>query len=102
MNNTNVFDSFMNCEMGLRAKPASLAVWGTPIARTVSRYQIADLNIYIAGFDRDERYALVVNGEDNTVTIADVNCANGLGVFECSKEYWTNHGEIIAQRFPRR
>lgn len=80
----------------------NLHLYRTPIFVTIERLWDAGRDLYAFGFSPDERRVLIVDVDNEQVSIAHVDTANGLGRWECSKDhFWSNMG-LYAERFPVR
>lgn len=78
----------------------NLKLWATPIADRVDALQDRGREVWIAGFTPDGRHALVMDGENRTVSVASVASVTSLGRFECP---WRDRNESwLLGRFPRR
>lgn len=75
-------------------------MFDTPIGRTVAALQDAGRNVWIAGFGAHR--ALIVDADNDTVSVAHVQTCNGLGRWECSKTHYDAHAGIFHGRFPLR
>ncbi len=81
---------------------ASAEAWETSIADRVEALQNVGRDIYIWGFTSDERYALVVDRDNDIVSVAHVNTVNSLGRWECNTAHLSDCTDIYWPRFPKR
>ena len=78
------------------------ALHNTPIGRAVDKHQSDGHDVYIFGFSANGRYALVVDVEQETVSVASVHTCNGLGRWECSKLHLSSNMDLYMERYPVR
>lgn len=75
-------------------------MFDTPIGRTIEALQDEGRDIWIAGFGA--HHALIVDADNNQVTVAPVGTTSGIGRWECSKTHYQAHTSIYHERFPIR
>lgn len=80
----------------------SASLWETPIVDVVEAWQDLGCEVWIAGFSTDGRYALIIDGDRGSVSVAPVGTVSGLGRWECTKAHHDHHSSIYTERFPLR
>lgn len=78
------------------------ALYDTPIGDRVDALMDAGRNIWIAGFTHDGQRALIVDADNEQVSVAHVDTANGLGRWECNIDHWRHNIGTYSERFPQR
>ncbi len=76
------------------------SMWHTPIVDTVESLQDEGRNVWIAGFGA--HHALIIDADNDQVTVAHVETCNGLGRWECSKQHYDAFQSLYNARFPLR
>jgi hypothetical protein len=86
-------------------------IWdNAPIVTTVEAIQNSHVlgsetqlrDVYITGFDTEGRFALIVDVDNEQVTIAPLGTMHGLGRWECTKAHYAANTDLYHGRFPLR
>lgn len=77
-------------------------LYDSPIGRTVEALQDAGREVWVSGWTDDGARCLIIDADNNTVSVAHRDSANSLGRWECSKRHHDAHRTLYAERFPRR
>ena len=80
----------------------SVGAWMTPIANRVNDLMDIGRDVYIWGFSPDESHVLIVDRDNNTVSVAHVNTVASLGRWECLPTHLSEHTDVYWPRFPKR
>lgn len=71
-----------------------------PVLATINSEQDRGRSIHLAGFNTTGRRALIIDHDNSTVSIANVNHTNSLGQWECSTAHLDAHRDLYSDRFP--
>lgn len=73
----------------------------TPIAETVERLQDAGRDVWVWGWSDDGRHVLIVDNDNDQVTVAHVESMGSLGRWECSYRHLRQNVGVYVAQFGR-
>lgn len=73
--------------------------WGRPIMRSVEKLQDRGRNVWVAGVN-ENGLVLVVDADQDTVSVGHLDATGSLGRWECSKQHYDHNTQQFRDRFP--
>jgi hypothetical protein len=74
--------------------------WASPLALMVDSLMDEGRNIWVWGISTDGARALIVDRDNDRVSIARSDCGTSLGRWECSTRHLGENTGVYAERFP--